>query len=689
MMKQFIKNFARDCINKLNAKKIYSHILFINIIISILGCISITCNNIGDDYGVDSGALIINISTSQSKSNTDIASYAISGIGPNGAEFNEIIFDTTLSINDLALGNWEIVVDAKNTDNIVVGNASEDIVVLNDVTTTVDITVMMLYGNGTIYFIDPEGNDNNDGLSEENAWATITKVNAMSFEPGDTILFKRGKTWKIESYGDRLEPQSGSIDQPISYGAYGSGAKPIITAVGAYWSMNNEDSWSYQGNSIWTMTLTKDPIRIFLSNTEFIEAETIDEVNATNRWFWENNTLSVYSLDNPASTLEGSYADNYAILLKLKNNVNIYNLDLRGGYDAIRIIGSTNIHIDNCNVGLNSTVNGISIHGFDPNIESSYCVISNCTIESGFENASYNYGPATIADGISIFHNTHHCSIYNNTVSNWNHSGIGIENLNTVSPIGVCNYHEVYDNIITAPNTNYCRGIGIENASTQDGACSFNKIYRNLIKDTSVSNQIGHGDNNEFYYNVIDTVSFTPYSIRVEKKSLPTGIAIFKNGKNNTIYNNIIYNTDYIGISVTGDPRGEIEGCLIENNIIMNFCMSSYADINCGLMIQDDETGSVLSNIYRNNCVYKNGADKPIRYAHPEMSNPYSPSYYKNHSAYDFNLLTEDEIVNIDCDIMENNFSVDPLFIYPENGNFHLQADSHCLDVGIKDIIDM
>ena len=43
------------------------------------------------------------------------------------------------------------------------------------------------------YYIDTtNGNDKNDGLSEPSPWKTIAKVNALRFNPGDQILFKRG-----------------------------------------------------------------------------------------------------------------------------------------------------------------------------------------------------------------------------------------------------------------------------------------------------------------------------------------------------------------------------------------------------------------------------------------------------------------------------------------------------------------
>ena len=62
------------------------------------------------------------------------------------------------------------------------------------------------------YYVKSTGDDNNTGLSDAQAWATIAKVNASSFLPGDTILFNKGDTWRETL----TVPSSGSTG-PILY----------------------------------------------------------------------------------------------------------------------------------------------------------------------------------------------------------------------------------------------------------------------------------------------------------------------------------------------------------------------------------------------------------------------------------------------------------------------------------------
>lgn len=82
---------------------------------------------------------------------------------------------------------------------------------------------------GVAHYVDQtSGADTNTGRSDTSAWKTIAKVNAETFSPGDKILFKRGETWN-----ERLiVPSSGAEGHPITFGAYGSGALPILNGNG-------------------------------------------------------------------------------------------------------------------------------------------------------------------------------------------------------------------------------------------------------------------------------------------------------------------------------------------------------------------------------------------------------------------------------------------------------------------------
>jgi hypothetical protein len=77
----------------------------------------------------------------------------------------------------------------------------------------------------TTYYVAAAGSDSNSGTSSSLPWQTIAHVNAQTFNPGDSILFNRGDVW----YGTSLTvPSGGSSGSPITFGAYGTGANPIV-----------------------------------------------------------------------------------------------------------------------------------------------------------------------------------------------------------------------------------------------------------------------------------------------------------------------------------------------------------------------------------------------------------------------------------------------------------------------------
>ncbi|MDE3183782.1 MAG: right-handed parallel beta-helix repeat-containing protein [Bacteroidota bacterium] len=97
----------------------------------------------------------------------------------------------------------------------------------------------------TYYVSSSSGSDYNSGTSSSSPWQSLSKVNSFyNFQPGDNILFKRGDSF----YGNISINNSGNSGNPITFGAYGSGAKPVIT--GFTWI----SSWTNLGGNIWEST---------------------------------------------------------------------------------------------------------------------------------------------------------------------------------------------------------------------------------------------------------------------------------------------------------------------------------------------------------------------------------------------------------------------------------------------------
>lgn len=81
------------------------------------------------------------------------------------------------------------------------------------------------------YYVSPSGNDNNPGTSPSKPWKTTAKVNAITFSPGDQILFQGGQTFSGGLYFDSAD--KGTPQAPILVGSYGTG-RSTINAGGGY-----------------------------------------------------------------------------------------------------------------------------------------------------------------------------------------------------------------------------------------------------------------------------------------------------------------------------------------------------------------------------------------------------------------------------------------------------------------------
>lgn len=103
----------------------------------------------------------------------------------------------------------------------------------------------VLSAQSTNYYVSASGNDANAGTSIAAPWKTITKVNSVTtFAAGDSILFKRGESF----YGKLVPGKSGTSALPIIFSAYGTGAKPVITA------MTDVTGWVSMGGNLWKST---------------------------------------------------------------------------------------------------------------------------------------------------------------------------------------------------------------------------------------------------------------------------------------------------------------------------------------------------------------------------------------------------------------------------------------------------
>ena len=99
-------------------------------------------------------------------------------------------------------------------------------------------------------YVDATGGDDaGDGTTPATAWKTLAKVNAETFGPSGSILFKNGKVWT----GPLIPRGSGAEGAPITIGRYGEGdARPRIEGKGTAFAvfLYNREHWEITGLEI-------------------------------------------------------------------------------------------------------------------------------------------------------------------------------------------------------------------------------------------------------------------------------------------------------------------------------------------------------------------------------------------------------------------------------------------------------
>lgn len=85
--------------------------------------------------------------------------------------------------------------------------------------------------NAATYYVSSAGNDSNSGFSIANAWKTISKLNTIDFQAGDSVLFEGGTVFT----GNLLlgAEDAGTSSSPLFIGSYGVG-RATIAAGNSY-----------------------------------------------------------------------------------------------------------------------------------------------------------------------------------------------------------------------------------------------------------------------------------------------------------------------------------------------------------------------------------------------------------------------------------------------------------------------
>lgn len=367
------------------------------------------------------------------------------------------------------------------------------------------------------YYVDfTNGSDSNPGTIDL-PLKTITKLNTMALA-GKKIGFKRGETWVIDTplliENDDTGFGTDEADRTI-FGAYGTGANPIINSRDSISGWSNGDNWTNEGGNEWSipMIYVRPVLRMWIDGSEVMCGIVGGGVDADSVFLhYPDNKLYVYSATNPAETFTSmeipSFNDastfvRYTIIVDGTDYVTLENLDIRGGImGSVGIKGADNLIIQNCNIGKDAGRSGILSTGdglSSPDNTSDNVIIRNNTIYSEWIYPYWAYDYSTpyavyITDGSDW-------SVYNNTITDW-WFGIYVYQDATL----ISENHQIYNNNISSPNFSSSKGIqffSVDNAT--NGYEMYLDIYNNYIHDVIVAFSFAAAEN-KVYYNIIDSM---------------------------------------------------------------------------------------------------------------------------------------------------------------------------------------
>jgi uncharacterized protein (TIGR02145 family) len=407
------------------------------------------------------------------------------------------------------------------------------------------------------YVSSSTGSDTNDGLTEETAWATLSKVSSETFSAGDIIALKASDTFE----GTIAPLNSGTEGNPIVFSAYGTGQKPKI------YGSEGITGWTLHSGNIYKATVTDVVTQVFVDdsairaarfpNTGYAYPSSVDDVDQ----FTDTDL-------NPAIDYTGA---------------NCYYKGARYKYTPSTITNSNSqtLTLSNAPFGGLATNKGYiltnKLEFLDQAGEWYYDSSTNTLyvwMPTSDSPASYNVRASVYNYGLYVFHRDH----------------LTFENLE-VYHAADRGFYGNHVNHITVNNCNfyYSERYGMR---VSDGSQSFITVSNCEVKGANDSGISIYGPNSNISDNVVSDIGlFETIGIG----DIGTGIGIKSQGTNNIVSFNRVTNIGYNGIDFFGENQ------LITKNYV-NGAQMAYDDgggiytVNAGTYSDVGSAGSVVSN---------------------------------------------------------------------------------------------
>jgi hypothetical protein len=422
----------------------------------------------------------------------------------------------------------------------------------------------------TTYYVDNcvvTGNDSNRGTSTSTPWLTIAKVNASTFAAGDSILFQSTCTWREQL----TIASSGTSGNSITFGAYGTGALPIISGATLLTSWVPEAqaggaTFYYASDSVAPASgqVFRDKARLLLAGTK----NTLE----IGGYWWDSVNSRVYVYDNPTGhMIEASYR-NYAVYSTGKSYITVQGIEA----DMAQLNG---LYFSN-SPGGNILVQGVTVqYSAEDGAHYDSCpssVFSSVTADYNGADGIGAYNSAGLVIELSTAHHNAQLGTVNYTA--------GIKLAPSTMANVTIQYNVSYSNGLASSGATRGAGIWADTIAGGGLVTRYNLSYSNYW--TGIHHECDA--NSVIAYNVSWNNGQDGLNFSCNRTPGVTGNQMY----NNTSYGNLV------GIAVLGpSAAGMITNNLIENNISVNNRTANLKATGGGE--NDGTNGS--ENVYRYN----------------------------------------------------------------------------------------
>ena len=500
---------------------------------------------------------------------------------------------------------------------------------------------------GVTYYVSnasPVGSDSNNGTSPSTPWLTIAKVNASKFQPGDSVLFNRGCTWREQL----TVSSSGTSGNPITFGAYGSGVLPTITGADLL-----NSAWTQTSGTVWQTKVTTKPKMVIFNGIMGIGVSGVSSIVSANEWYWAPNVLCVYSTSNPATAftnpgVEAAQRD-FGFLCKkgyvTLQDVHVTHVNGGSGGGAIYF---SNMWTDSTVIASPQAIGVVSDYNYNAGIEAgalgtavTNVLVQNCTCshngDAGILIGNWD-SPIT---GVTIQGNVVSNNMRRSTsLMSITHGGIYLDSVGN----GTSYDHTLTNAVVqgnTVTGTVYEPGIWIDTVGSNV-----------IVQDNTTENNLDGI--------MVEDSDGVQVSYNQSYNNTRLGIQLTRLVHNNTVYNNTVYGcATGIATGWTNPPAGGVTGNLVKNNISWGNSSTAFSAQNGGE--NDGTNGS--GNVYSYND-FGPTASNFLQWG--------SSTFYSTLSAWQT------------ASSQSNNLASDPLFVSTSTPDFHLDAGSPAIEAGVN-----